>query len=119
MPVAQAPFPPLEELDFLAVIGDFAEELPRLGIKYHRSGRYLDDDILAVLAETAAARAALAVAGEDMAAVFERKQRPHIFVSAENHVASAASVPSVGSTFGNIFRPVEMTGACSPFSAAA
>ena len=118
-PVAEAAAAAAKELYLLAVLVDLAEKFARLGIKYHRSGRYLDDDILAVLAETAAARAALAVAGKHVAVEFQGQQSPHLLVAAEYHVAAAAAVAAVRAALGHILGAIEMTRARAALAAAA
>lgn len=113
MPVAEASATATEQLHFLPVVGNLAEVFAGFGIKYHGSARHFYHHVVAVLAEAASAGAALAVSGEDMAPVFQRKQRPHIAVAFEYDMASATAVATVGAPFGYIFGTIEMARACA------
>ena len=119
MPVAQTASSAAQEFHFLTVVGNLTEVLSRLSIENHSTAWHVDDNIVAILAETASARTALTVAGEYVAAVFKRQKRPHITVAPENDVSSAAAVSAVGTTLGHVFGTIEMARAGAALSRAA
>ncbi len=119
VPVAQAAAAAAQQLHELAVVGHLREVLAVFCVVHHRAAGHVDDHILAVLAEAAAGAAALAVAGEDVAAVFQGQQRPHVAVAAQDYVAAAAAVAAVGAAFGHILGAVEVARAGAALTRAA
>ena len=119
MPVAQAAATALEELHLLAVVGHFGDVIACLGVEYHGTAGHVDDDVFTVFAEGTAARTTLAVAGEDMAAVFEGQERPHVAVAAEDDMTAATAVAAVGTALGHVFGAVEMARAGAALARAA
>ena len=108
MPVAEAAFAAAQELYLLAVVCHLAEEFSGFGIEHHCSAGHFNDLVLAVFTETASGRTALSVSGEDMPAVAQGEECPHVFVATQYHMASASAVSSVGATFWHIFSAMEM-----------
>ena len=116
MAVAPAPLAAAEQLDFLAVLGDFAQELAAVGIE--NSGAYGDFDylVLTVAAVRAVLAAALSVGGENVTLVAQRQQRPHVAVALQYDMAAAAPVAAVRPPFGYILGTVVMTAAGAAFA---
>ena len=119
VPVAETAAAALQQRHLLAVVAHLAEVFARLGVEDDGAARNLNGDVLAVLAERASGAAALAVAGEYMAAELQRKQRPHVFVALEDDVAATAAVTAVGTSLRHIFGSVEMTRAGTALARAA
>ncbi len=116
MPVAEAAAAAAQQLHELSVVGDLRQVVARFGVVHHRAAGHIYGYVLAVFSETAPGAAALTVAGEYVAAVFERQQRPHVAVAAQDDVAAAAAVAAVGAAFGHILGAVEMARAGSAFA---
>ena len=81
MHVAQASLAAAQQVDFLFVLGHFAQELAGVGVEHGGTHGHLDDLVLAVGAVWGVLAAALAVGGEDMTPVTQREQRPQMTVA--------------------------------------
>ena len=119
VPVAQASAAALEQDDFLAVLGDVTQVLPRLGIVGHCAAGHFDDSVFAVLAKAAVLRAALAVPGQDVPLVAQVQQGPVVSVSPEDDVPSLAPVAPVRPAVGLVFGPAHVCGAPASLARAA
>lgn len=108
MPVAEATVATAKQFNLFAVVFNLTEEIARLGIKNDSAARNINYNILAVLTKRATARATLAVAGKNMATIFERKQGPHVFVATQYDMAATTTVATVGTSFRNIFCAIKM-----------
>ena len=95
--VAQSATTALEQQHLLSVVHDVAHILAGFGIVHHRSARYVDVNVLAVLAVALVASAVAAVFGKHVALELEVKQRPVVVVAAQIDAATVSAVASVGS----------------------
>ena len=84
------------EQHLLAVVGDVADVLARLGIIDHRSAGHVDVDVLAVRAVTLVPTAVAPVLRKDVALVLQVQQRPVVMVPAQVDVSTPAAVAPVG-----------------------
>jgi len=119
MAVAEAPFSTPQQVDFLAVFGDLAEEFARIGVENGSAYGYVDNLILAILAVASAGASRFAVGGEDVAAIAEWKECPHVGIAPEDDVPAAAAVAPVGATFGYILGAVEVAASGASLAGAA
>ena len=85
------------------------EELSGFGIEHYRAARHVYDHIFAIFSGASASGAALTVAGKHVAVIFQWKECPHLRVATQDNVSAAATVATIGSTLGHIFRTVEVT----------
>lgn len=108
MPVAQASLSATQQIYLLPVFGDLAKELAGIGIKDGSADGHLYHAVLPVAAMASSGSSALPVGGEDVPLVTQGQEGPHMAVSTQDHVAATAAVTTVGTSLGNIFRPVEM-----------
>src|SRR6185312_1769398 len=60
-------------------------------------------------------RAIFAIGGHNMLAVFKMDKRPELFVAAQNNIATAASIASIRTAFGNFFVAVKVHRTCTTF----
>jgi hypothetical protein len=111
VPVAEPSASSFDEEGSFAVGGDFADGLSGFGVAGDGAEGHFDDDVLAVGAGAAVFAAVAAVAGEDVALVFEVDEGPVVAVAADDDVAAASAVAAVGAAFHGAFVAVEVGGA--------
>ena len=119
MPVAQSAPSAFQQDDLLSVLGDVAQVFARFGVVGHGAAGHFYHLVLAVLAEAAVLRAAFAVSGEHVALVLQVQQRPVVAVAAQDDVAAASTVASVGSALGHVLGSVHVCGTPSTLARAA
>ena len=108
MHVAQTSATAFEQGYKLAVLHDIAQKFACLGIVCYCAAWNIHNFTLAVGACTLVYSAILTIACEYMTLVFEMQECPVIPVSAQDNIASFASVATVGTAIGNIFCTVQM-----------
>ena len=83
--------------DLLAIVEDFNEDFPGLGILDNRAERHVDVRVLPVGAVLVLASARFAVFSDDVAGVLKVQQRPILSIASDNHMPSASTVTAIGS----------------------
>ena len=116
MPVSESSATAAQKLYLLAVLSHLTQEVAGFGVKHHCAARYFDYLVLAVLARTAVAGSALSVACKHVTLILQRQECPHVFIAAQDYVASATSVATVGTAFGNELVAVEVTRSGTAFA---
>ena len=119
MPVTKTAATAAQKLDFLAVVGYFAEIFTGFGVKDNGAAGHFYNHIVTVFTERPATGAAATVSGENVAAIAQGEQSPHIAVAFENDMSAAAAITTVGATFGNVFGTIEMTRTGATFARSA
>ena len=108
MPVSQTSAATLEQNHLLTVIGYIAKILAGLGIVGYRSARHLNDNVIAVLAETLVAAAVSAVLGKCMTLVTQMQQCPVVAVTLQDNASALSAVTAVGTAVRDVFVMTQM-----------
>jgi hypothetical protein len=100
MIVSTAALASFRENDLLALVQDFHQHFFRLYIPDDCPQRDIDVNVVPVRSVLMLSATSIAVARNYVPSVFKVKQCPVLFVAANDHMASATSITSIGSAFG-------------------
>ena len=94
--IAQATAPPAKEDLLLVVLGDLEEEVAGFRVFGDGAEGYIQYDVFAIGARAVALAPVAPFFGDDMFAVFERQEGPHMLVTLKKDMAATATVAAVG-----------------------
>jgi hypothetical protein len=102
--------------DFLAVFRDFTLDLTGFRVADHGAQRDIEVFVLAVCPVHQLAAAAFTGFCDDVLAVLQVEQGPHVVRSADDDVAAAPPVPAVGAALCGHLRTVKVGGTWAAFA---
>ena len=117
--ISQSTTSALEQAHHLSVLGNITQELSCLGIIDRSSARHLNYSVLTLLAGALIFGTWGTVGSKDVTRKLKVYKSPQIAVATQENVTSSSAITPIGTTFWNIFCPVQMfrTGTSVPTAA--